>query len=140
MKKIEFRAWDGKTMLRNVGVHPHILTFHGVDDEDYKESSEGAFTVCQKFADYKIMQFTGSIDKKGVKIFEDDVVLWKGKKGELEFSHTCKVLFDDVEFNGYVLKSQADEERGYIPIGLYGAKTDELEVVGNIYENLKIKF
>lgn len=140
MKIIEFRAWDGLKMLHNVGVHPFIMAFHGADDDSYDENSEGAYTLSQKFESYKIMQFTNILDKNKEKIFEDDIVEWEGEKQGIKFSHTCRVLYDDKEFFGYVLKSYAKDELGNIPIGAYGANPKELKVIGNVYQNLNLNF
>lgn len=136
MNKLEFRAWNGSRMLHNVGVHPHMIVYHGAEDEGYTENSEGAYTISPAFNRYVIMQFIRAYDKNEEKIFEGDVVRWEGSG----FSHTCRVLFDDVEFLGYTLESYNKDEDGLIPIGVHGAKPEELEVIGNIYENLKFKF
>ena len=138
--KFEFRAWNGSKMLHNVGVHPHIIEFHGAEDDGYDENSEGAYTISPAFKNYTIMQFTRAYDKNKVKIFEDDVVRWESKKDN--FYHVCRVIFDSKEFLGYVLKSYNKHEAnlGVVPMGLHGARLSEIEVIGNAHENLKFKF
>jgi uncharacterized phage protein (TIGR01671 family) len=136
MKKFEFRCWDGNKMMHNVGIHPHIIERH----EDYEDGQGGQFTVSPSFDCYKIMQYINAKDKYGDKIFENDIVIWSYIKNRKMVSFTCKVVYDDKEFIGYVLKPLDKGNAGYIPIGMYGAKPSELEVLGNIYENLKIKF
>lgn len=138
MNKMEFRAWNGKRMLHNVGVHPHIIAFHGAEDDQYTESTEGAFTVSQMMDTYKIMQYIGALDKNKRKIFSGDIVRWKG----IDFSYVCKVIYDEKEFLGFVLEGidEKIKERGNVPIGKYGAKLKDLNVIGNVYEPFKINY
>lgn len=136
MRNLEFRCWNGKKMVYNVGVHPFICMRH----EDMEIGDNGYITVSQSFGRYKIMQYINSKDKYGDKIFENDIVVWSYMKNRKHISFTCKVVYDEKEFMGYVLKPLDNGNKGYIPIGMYGAKPSELEVIGNEFENLKIKF
>lgn len=67
-----------------------------------------------------IGQFTGLTDKNGTKVFEGDIVLYHGAKGEVYYCNdTCMFM---AKFN---ITNSAWS---------FDSMDDEIEVVGNIYE------
>lgn len=112
----KFRAWDGKYMIYDFFVSSHGNPY---DYADVVYDTPNMETV--EAPNFKIMQSTGLKDKNGVEIYQDDVVnmCWSDEIGESHWGKiTIKNPFD------YCI-----EEARYL------IHADELEVIGNIYEN-----
>ena len=112
MREIEFRAWDKETQsLRYVLV---VDWLNGVVDLD-------SGLIERQFDEVELMQSTGLVDKAGVQIFEGDIVIlcWSDEVGE---SHWGKVIIKNP------FEYTPEEARYFI-------HSDEIEVIGNIYEN-----
>ena len=135
MRKIKFRAWDevNKVMHYN---------FKFIDSGD--SSNDWIIFISNKFTlenhetnpfknpspyfsqQLKKMQYTGLKDKKGVEIYEGDVVKTKNSR--------YKVIFDKCCFWGV-------DELGKYPIYQifhYVLDDEKFEVIGNIYENKEL--
>lgn len=123
-REIKFRAWNGLEMLYNFQKSDKFVAI--MQDVDEWEG-------------WSLMQYTGLKDKNGKEIYEGDVVVLDNEKCVIYYEprrcafSTCPlVLFDDGKLpilgltkrimNTLLLK---DTNRYY-------------EVVGNIYENLKL--
>lgn len=112
----KYRAWDGKYMIYDFFVSSHGNPY---DYADVVYDTPNMETV--EAPNFKIMQSTGLKDKNGVEIYQDDVVnmCWSDEIGESHWGKiTIKNPFD------YCI-----EEARYL------IHADELEVIGNIYEN-----
>ena len=139
MREIKFRAWDKelKKMCNLINLDWFVNSASGespswikvernINDEngkycrtDEKEGTQGVF---------ELMQWTGLKDKNGKEIYEGDIVKFGKEIGSVEW------------FNG-------DCPEFFISSGPYGGKFafyemqgklfcwNELEIVGNIYEN-----
>lgn len=106
MREIKFRYWNGVT---NIMVNNPEMP--------YKEG----WTIEQLFSDrgWIWQQFTGLTDKNGKEIYEGDVVQFN-TKGRNEMVYEVK---------------WSDHKTGFKPTRLTYTNHQEIEVIGNVYEN-----
>ncbi|EAC4299923.1 hypothetical protein H9Z16_000051 [Listeria monocytogenes] len=127
MRDIEYRAFvkETKKMLPVTD-----LCFNETESVGVSGCGNAKCTLCvdwYNFDDVVLMQYTGLKDKNGKKIFEGDIVDisvydrldWSSIKG--------KVVF----LNGAWLV----EDVGHFAITLQ-SETNEIEIIGNVHENL----
>lgn len=77
-----------------------------------------------------------TLEVKGVKLFEGDIVIWSDSRLDgTDFNYTCEVVWDD-KFVGWGLENEEFIELGNIPLGMYGAKIEELVIVGNKHKKI----
>lgn len=110
-----FRAYDGSSLSR-MYQPDEVMVGNGdiwIIDED---SVAGEWIVNN---DIHLMQSTGLKDKNGVEIFEGDVVKCNGLLGTIE-SFKAMWICSFMKYNNYQ------------KVGFFA---QEIEVVGNIYEN-----
>jgi uncharacterized phage protein (TIGR01671 family) len=115
-REIKFRAWHNKlkrfapehASIQIQGEYPHVAfdMFNGNFDTEVWGIDE-----------VTLMQYTGLKDKKGVEIYEGDIVK---SLGEQDYSFGVRV----VTFTG-----------GKFTVEGYGLIGSLVEVIGNIYEN-----
>ncbi len=147
MRPIKFRIWNG-TSMDEVGE----ITFH--TDGSYNVNCE--YPVNDKLMDekfggnrYYLMQFTGLKDKNRKEIYEGDIVLLpdseivpitdEGQGPIEEINHLCPVEFQEGCFGLKVLENSGVFHKGFWSfdsiINSEGIDLDEIEVIGNLYEN-----
>lgn len=121
MREIEFRAWNKEKK---------IMCFDNEDDSasywDGVYSSEIGLinhSLKRMRKEYVIMQYTGKKDKNGTKIFEGDIVLVD------EYEQEIAIIKWDEECGNFYFEL----DNLYLTFDEYYA--NELEVVGNIYDN-----
>ena len=134
MNNLKFRVWDKKLQITgtvsNIDLEYEEVTFY-IDDEEELET-------CQPFEDVVLMQSTGFHDKNGVEIFEGDIInsgyLFKGspfeEEDEYEEEKGVVTFFNcgfNIEFKNHI--------NLFIDIIL---SCEDLEVIGNIYENKEL--
>ena len=123
MKNIKFRVWCKENeqfiQFNKMGfLEDGSLWYVQELDENEKEIDPPYF---ENKNDWELMQYTGLKDKNGVEIFEVDIVnhYWSDQIGE---SHCGKV----------VMRNPFDYS---VEDAVYFIFADELEILGNIYEN-----
>lgn len=117
MRKIKFRAWskEVKKMFYSVWLNSDGKVEHAynVDNNHHVINKPGTFTE----EDCIPMQFTGLTDRKGVEIYEGDLLFNNGHEPGL-------VRFEKGRFGV-----------GEFLVDLYKYSGDAKEVIGNIYEH-----
>jgi len=128
-REIKFRAWDGKSMYRIEGLR-WILFGSPEEGKGIRVDENGQNDwETLRLDDNKcvLMQFTGLLDKNGKEIYCGDIVKGWFQINDVDDStylslsgeKLFKIDMDIVEF-----------ARQYLP--------DELEVIGNIFENSEL--
>ena len=158
-REIKFRAWcegehkilpkGGKTICGGemeyevpLSINGHYLLLDGYN----------ADRVVGYIPTIPLMQFTGLKDKNGKEIYEGDIVqgvvkfpqllIWQTNENS-NVQMAGEVFYDHHSFNLKCIQSMCDEKRegmvNYFDfIGSEGEIFDEMEVIGNIYENKEL--
>ena len=147
MREIKFRAWDKENKKM---IYPVYGVDEGVLDEPYLtlggQVSHHDLSADEDVSDiYELMQFTGLKDKNRKEIWEGDIVGKFEDKDNLDYDDNPSKWIQVIEWN--------DEKAGWDILDtevitviekIYSDQWDgncgldnpeELEVIGNIYEN-----
>lgn len=132
---MNFRAWDKKNnkMLVTYGDEGYC------DQDSIYDTPWGTFcyAVAQMVGceDYILMQSTGLEDKNGREIFEGDIVKISEVLGKVDF-------ITDIYFDRGAFRYRHDDGSGSVlemlstsKVKGYESITQDIEVIGNIYEN-----
>jgi len=138
MREKKFRVWDrnAKTMSNEPGYIQidGYGNFSVFDDESGEWQEDGKYS-----ADLTLMQYTGLKDKKGVEIFEGDILQYEShgtwENHEVIFVVEYENLNEDQYIGAYFLKDANGYKRLICNIH---RPYEYAEIIGNIYENLEL--
>ena len=133
MRKIKFRAWHKPTQLMDDVV---LIDFYnekiGILYAD--PVIQGESIQKYNFNEIVLMQSTGLKDKNGKEIYEGDIISFEDSDGGYEYPdlavNTGIVEYGDLGFY-FTNRVAVEMDDFYIKDG----RCDEVEVIGNIYEN-----
>jgi len=123
MREIKFRAWGTNTIFDDETKEmfiPNVTEFNDINVEIGNHQDDGTIW----------MQYTGLLDKNGVEIYEGDVVRGSAYETEI-YSGEVRYLKTDAAFIMAITES-----KGYFRLNT--TTFQELEVIGNIYENKEL--
>lgn len=146
MREIKFRAWLKKEnkMVEVKSIHLGTKKIiHG-----YSENSQCYGNKSCSFDDIELMQYTGLKDKNGKEIYKGDIVKFNNQIGEICFEcgafgigvKDC-VDYETLEayrgerFYGCLNDNFISLWEIYWNFNCVDYEIDEIEVIGNIYEN-----
>lgn len=115
MREIKFRAWNGEEVI----LHDSLYEFQRQNLSK------------KEFDKYTYLQFTGLLDKNGKEIYEGDVVRYENAGYDPSEGETPWEI-GTVVFKNLAWMVDSDD---YM---LGDFSLTDLEVVGNIYENLEL--
>lgn len=122
MREVKFRAWHKTRCEMLPIIDIEYLMTKGALVTEYKDFVENIHP--------NIMQYTGLKDKNLEEIYEGDIVNIRGStfyQGYWEIDEIFEVVYDKY---GFLLKNKDYKESFWI--------AEEIEVVGNIYENAEL--
>ena len=122
MREIKFRAWDAK----NKKFPKTFIGFH-VTGECSAFDLLNQYSL-EEFCELEIQQFTGLTDKRGIDIYEGDIL--QCRKG---FRYTVFWLDTEASFELSYLDDEKMPE-DYSPVFHWRFALDA-EIIGNIFEN-----
>lgn len=133
MREIKFRAWQKEHLeMCDVTAIDQVKGLLGFGNDNGKVDYWLDIEECE------LMQYTGLKDKKGVEIYEGDIVVWHDTHDDTPkgWSRTAIVKINpDLCFSCF--KKGKDKWNHDFHYGNFIYKDTEkwLEVIGNIYEN-----
>lgn len=140
MREIKFRAWDPKykEMIEDIHIAPEYDWLVLSDNDALAERDNRDRSLEEE---YVLMQYTGLKDRNGKKIYPQDIIKWDGG------FRNNPLIGEVVEEWGSVGPCAGPNMIHYIiklppdichkePHSFHNTwKLDEMEVIGNIYEN-----
>jgi len=132
-RPIKFRAWNKKEKEM---WEVFEIDFHGEKIKGGKGFTKGKGTfyniLIANFRDVIPLQFTGLKDKKGVEIYEGDILLWQNPEEEKGVGDIHEVVFKEGAFQKRWINTYGKTSFTLL------ADINEFEIIGNIYEDKKL--
>ena len=128
MREIKFRAWNNREKVMSLLRGFDFLIKQAIINCPNEKSKTAISSWDYKDKEIKLMQFTGLQDKKGVDIYEGDIVTYQYMFQDRK--DTTEIIYDE-KTNSFCAYYQ-DEEIKYT---LEKELKNQFEVIGNIYEN-----
>lgn len=142
-REIKFRAFNNENeymITSKQGVYTALQNCMNITRQDNSYYTNGGLLKPNK-EKYNLMQFTGLHDKNGKEIYEGDIVKAYFKKGAWKYNdkNYCGYKSGKVQYcvDGFILYIENYKEKIY-PLSSFGnnnGNINELEVIGNIYDN-----
>ena len=125
MREIKFRAW-----LWNEKEMSEVLVLDNQEEKVFVVRKDGA-AGWRMFAEVELMQYTGLKDSHGNEVYEGDIIeaVFELLDDELKTVMDAGV----VVFKDYGFQVQTFEDH-YEPLHEWAQLSEELKVIGNIYE------
>lgn len=127
-KKVDTGEWVEGYLLK--GIRDYIITKEQMEYAVVNTLMHASIEVTDVISE-TVGQYTGLKDKKGVKIFEDDIVICDHKKGKVQFDNQ-QASFIILWFpNNKKRKSGCDNLSSTFP-------SPQKEIIGNIHNNSEL--
>ncbi|ECW8281591.1 hypothetical protein KX878_002748 [Listeria monocytogenes] len=128
MREIEFRAWDKE--VKEMDYNPSVIEIwqNKPINEQFRLESEEKLVW---------MQYTGLKDKNGKKIFEGDIVAFS--EDDFHVFNSQVEYFSEVGYPAFDIKVPSTyyfDSNAFSEVSMSGLY--EIEVIGNIHENLEL--
>lgn len=124
MREIKFRAWD---KLRKQMLDVYEISFDSEQIAGFCEAEKKTYRLNPLDDDFDLMQFTGLHDAKGVEIYEGDVVVYA------QNNLPVAVIFSN---GGFSVDLRGPNHSGESFLGTM--LSQDIEVIGNVYENAEL--
>ena len=129
MRDIKFRAWDKK---HNEMV-PDLICFYkdgGISHNNHFNSDISPFRgYMWDSRNLEVMQYTGLKDKNGKEIYEGDIVKYK---------YTSREQIAEIKYNKEKLGFDFADNKVNLSYAYNFRQINNIEVIGNIYENSEL--
>lgn len=124
-REIKFRAWN-----RHLGrmLKDEFYVAHDGDVYQHESHPDHDLEVVDELI---LMQFTGLHDKNGKDIYEGDVIEMEEPVMESDMIR-CAVVFDEGSFSA---RWDRQSQTTFFPLSQCGIEDENVEIIGNIYEN-----